>query len=95
MKKIYICHPYRDNPAGNAIRALEIAREVARMGDLPIAPQIYLPQFLDGEERAMECCFTLLKCCDEILVAAGGVTAGMRQEIALARSLGIPIERQP
>jgi len=66
---------------------------VALEGCLPLAPQIYLPQFVDEEtERslALNLCFALVAISDEVRVY-GEPTAGMRLEIAEARRLGIPV----
>ena len=60
---VYVCHPFSDDPEGNMEKVRRICREICDTGHIPIAPQIYLPQFMSDEaerERAMEACFQLL-----------------------------------
>ena len=62
-------------------------------GQMPVVPPLYLPQFLDeATERdiAIACCLKLVSVCDELHVY-GEVSEGMRQEIAKANRLGIPV----
>lgn len=96
MKTVYICHPYRDNPLGNEAQVREICRDITSSGRnvCPIAPQIYLPQFMDDEEQrelAMDCCLAMLRRCDEVWVYSDRVTEGMRQEIYCAITAEIPV----
>jgi len=93
MSTVFVCHPYAGDPEGNRNRVREIARRLALEGHLPIAPQIYLPQFIDeATERdlALTICLAMLALCDELQVY-GEPTEGMRLEIAEARRLGVPI----
>ncbi|KKN10588.1 hypothetical protein LCGC14_1035000 [marine sediment metagenome] len=92
MRTIYVCHPYSGDPEGNRVKVLRICKMLADRGDLPIAPQIYLPQFVDEATRrklAMEMCVALLTACDEILVCGGVVSPGMLEEINFANAMGI------
>ena len=73
-----------------------IARELAQEGDLPLAPQIYLPNFIDEaceRKLALGVCLRLLTLADEMW-AYGEPTDGMRLEIAEADRLGIPVVRK-
>lgn len=90
MIKTYICHPYADDPYQNEMHVLGLCVKLVQENPLrvPIAPQIYLPRFLDdsipGErEAAMMMCLELALMCDEIWVCAepGEESAGMKQEI--------------
>jgi hypothetical protein len=90
---IFICHPFRFDRGRNekAVRAL--ARRLALQGYLPLAPQIYLPQFLDEaieRDLALRCCLRLVAVADELWVY-GEPTEGMELEIAEARRVGIPV----
>lgn len=92
-RSIYVCHPFRCDPERNAVEIGSLARGIAKRGFVPLAPQIYLPEFLDEtteREVALSCCLTLLALSDEFWVY-GGPTEGMRLEIAEARRLGIPV----
>ncbi len=92
MKIIYICHPYSGDPEGNRAKVVKFCMAVASTGLLPLAPQIYLPQFVDEKmqrELAMQMCRELLTRCDALGVCGDEITAGMKEEIALAEELGI------
>ena len=92
MKAIYVCHPYSGDPEGNRVKVRKICRILVGMGVLPVAPQIYLPAFIDeGSERevAMRMCRELLTRCDAIGICGDEITAGMKEEIELAGSLGM------
>ncbi len=89
-------HPFSSDPIRNANCVVPVARAIALAGDLPLAPQLYLPQFIDeGSERslAMKLCLGFLARSDEIRVH-GQPTDGMRLEIAAAERLGIPLVRK-
>lgn len=93
MKVVYICHPFRSDQARNARRVRSLCRAAVRTNQIPLAPQILLPQFLDeGSERdlAIACCLRLVSLADEVWVF-GHPTQGMRVEIRKARRLGIPV----
>ena len=96
---IYVCHPYRSDPAANREQVRKIGRQLARAGHLPLAPQVYLPAFLDEAiERAlaMKLCLGMVRLVEEIHVY-GKPSEGMRLEIDEAYRLGLPIiyEHQP
>ncbi len=93
-RRIYVCHPYSDDPEGNVVRVREICRALTDSGYLPIAPHLYLPQFVDEKterERALSLCLELVVTCDEVRVYGGRVTAGMRREIEHAEARAIQV----
>ena len=47
MKKVYICSPCRGDYENNIQRAKEFSRAAVERGCIPIAPHIYLTQFMD------------------------------------------------
>lgn len=90
---IYIAHAYAHDPVGSAACVRAICRRLVVEGHLPIAPQLYLPAFLDETtERnlALQFCLRLVALADEVRVY-GEPTAGMRLEIDEARRLEIPV----
>ena len=90
---IYLCHPYRSDPTRNRSRVAWICRRLVRSGHLPLAPQVYLPAFLDeATERAlaMRLCLRMVGLAEEVRVY-GKPSEGMRVEIAEAQLLGTPI----
>ena len=93
MPSVYICHPFGSDPHGNSDRVRKICRWFAQQGYLPLAPHIYLPQFLDEateREIAMDLCRRLIALADELLVF-GEPTAGMLMEMEEARRLDVPV----
>ena len=94
MKQLlYICHAFSRDPAESALAIRRECRSAVSSSCVPVAPQIYLPQFLDeATERdiAMACCLKLVSLCDELHVY-GEPTEGMQLEIAEAERRGIPI----
>ncbi len=93
MARIFVCHPYAADPDGNAALVARIARRIALQGHLPIAPQLYLPHFINEKaerEIALGLCRDLVALSD-IVEIHGEVTAGMRREITEARWRGIRI----
>ena len=94
MRRVYVCHPYAADPEGNTRSVRAICRMIADGGHLPIAPQLYLPQFIDEateRERALLFCLELISLCDEVRMYGSVITAGMRREIEHAEALGIQV----
>jgi hypothetical protein len=90
---IYICHPFSLNPEKNRPVIARLARRLALLDHLPLAPQIYLPQFLDeAMERgvALRMCLRIAALAQEVR-GYSEPSEGMRLEIAEARRLGIPV----
>lgn len=90
---VYICHPFSSDPSANANRVQKICRWFTEQGYLPLAPHIYLPQFLEeGGERelAMRLCRRLIALADELLVF-GEPTTRMKKEIEEAQRVGVPV----
>ena len=93
-RRVYVCHPYRDNPAANVERIVGLCRALTDSGFMPVAPQLYLPAFLDEDtqrDEALALCLELLAACDELRVYGERITAGMRLELEHAEAGGIPV----
>ena len=91
--RIFVSHQYSNDPHKSSLRVQAVARELVRENHLPLAPQIYLPQFIDESkerELALKLCLELVALSDEVRVY-GKPTEGMRLEIAEAHRLGIPV----
>ena len=97
MKKVYICSPCRGDYENNIQRAKEYSRAAVEKGVIPVTPHIYLTQFMDDnvpEERelALKIGSELVLGCSELW--AFGIdhpSAGMAEEIELAKAHGIPV----
>ena len=92
---IYISHAFRSDPYWNIERVRAICRRLAADGLLPLAPHLLLPRFIDEwsqRKLAVSYCLRLVSIADELWVF-GDVSDGMRQEIAEAHRLRIPVAR--
>lgn len=78
---------------------MAVAREFCRVAvtrqKIPFAPHLLFPQFMNDRnpgERELAMFFNriLLAHCEAVWVYAGNLSAGMRQELQWARSLGLP-----
>lgn len=102
-KKIYVCSRYRAESQEEVIRnindAKEECRSIVECGDIPIAPHLYFPQFLDDKDevcrefgiragmQAMEECDAMI-----VVVRDEKISDGMHREMIYAANvLGIPI----
>jgi predicted amidohydrolase len=96
MKRVFICSPYRGNVEANRALALSLCRRATEQGCAPFAAHLLYPLFLDDavpEERArgIACALAFLELCDEVWVADGDVSEGMRAEIEAARERGLRV----
>ncbi len=100
---VYVCSPLSAHTekgiTENMLRAKKYVRIISeRFNCRAIAPHSFLPEFLDDnvpEERELGLKFglDLIKLCKKMYVCGDVISNGMRKEIELARSLGIPIVR--
>ena len=93
-RRVYVCHPFGGDPVRNAERVRDICADLVREGFVPIAPALYLPQFISEEKErdlALRLCLELLDECDEVRVYGSDITDGMRAEIERAEARGIPV----
>lgn len=83
MQTVYIGHPYSADIRGNKVKVLRLCKMAKAAGLLPIAPQLYLDQFMDDateREEVMQMCLRLLDASD-IVWFVGELSPGMMQEI--------------
>lgn len=95
MKFVYVCHPFSGDPDGNRLKVAKICRCLVALGAMPIAPQIYFPNFVDDKKErdlAMRLCRELLTRCDTLAICGDEITAGMKEEIAVATEMGMSID---
>lgn len=93
MKLIYICSPFRGDTAANTEAAQRYCRDAYEKNCIPVAPHLYLPQFLDDdipEERdlALRIGLRLIDYCSEVWVHGDKISDGMRGEIDYATTTG-------
>ena len=92
--RVYVAHPYSDDPAANIVRVRAICRAVVDEGHVPIAPHLFLPAFVDeATERdlALRLCLELVAGCDALWFYGTRISPGMEREISAAQALGIPV----
>jgi hypothetical protein len=94
---VYVASPYSGNVEFNRLRARGYCRFAVSKGNIPLAPHLHYPQFMDdadAEQRALGLRFALILLgkCDELWVFGEKVTSGMSAEIAKAKRRGIPIK---
>lgn len=101
VRKIYICSALRGAMEDNIRKARCYCEFVAREHRMiPIAPHIYLTQFLDDEnaedrEFGLKAGLSLLSECDELWYFGDQVTRGMADEICYALGHDIPVKYVP
>ena len=97
MKMVYICSPFRsDNKAeqyANVRAAQKYCRDAYKQNCIPVAPHLYLPQFLDDDtpaerDLALRIGLRLINYCSEVWVHGDRISDGMRGEIDYASSTG-------
>ena len=91
MKRVFVSHPFANNPELNKIRADRICKALYKQGVLPISP-IHLFAFLPDErcrEDIMQVCFRLIDFCDQVNVY--GDSPGTQAEVRYAWSVGKPV----
>ncbi len=99
MKKVFICSPYK-GATSSATKQKRLARVFCRkaweVGYFPIAPHLYLPQFLDvwyvkERKTASNISLKAIEACAEMWVFGENFTKEMREAITQAEALKIPI----
>jgi len=93
MKRVFISHPYKDDPTGNKKMVDTICRGLAEKDEiLPISP-LHLFSFMENDdkrEEILQVCFRLIDICDEVWVY--GDSEGCRREAKYAKSVGKPVK---
>lgn len=91
---VYICSPFSGDEETNIKRAKEYSRYALDKGNIPLAPHLIFPQFMnDGTERklAMHFNYVLLGKCEEIWVFGDYISLGMKEEIKIAEKRNMKI----
>ena len=92
---VYICSPLSGDIEGNMERARRFSRFALEHGQIPLAPHLLYPQFMDDgdpEERRLALFIgkVLLGKCSELWVLGDRISEGMKAEIEVAK-----MRRQP
>jgi len=89
---VYIASPYRGDVAKNTANARRYCQYAVEKGKFPIAPHIWMPQFLNDDDTAerslaINAGLYFLAQCSEIWVFGSIATEGMQAEILAAQRL--------
>ena len=92
-----MCSPYRGDTQKNIKFAQECCKHVVSQNNVPIAPHLYFPGFLNDENKeernqALEMNKKLIEKSDEIMVFGDEISDGMKYEIDYATSIGKEIK---
>ena len=87
---VYICSPLSGDVDGNMEKARQYCRFALEQGQIPLAPHLMFPQFMDdddSEERelAIFMDIVLMGKCNEVWVFGESLSEGMRIEIDRAK----------
>ncbi len=85
MKLIFVCSPFQGKKE-NIEKARKYCRMIVELGNIPLAPHVYFPQFMDDgkteeRRRALKMNKKLMEFCDEMWVFGDEITDGMKEEI--------------
>ena len=92
---MYVCSPYAGDVERNVLRARRCCRYAADHGCIPLAPHLFLPQFLDEKTERNLALFmgiALLSKCAELWIFGENISPGMELEIRYAQKKGKPIK---
>ncbi|HUM84092.1 MAG TPA: hypothetical protein PLN48_09995 [Lachnospiraceae bacterium] len=105
-KVVFISSPYRPESKDRGLAQKELDRNIQRASDacklvtlfhdLPVAPHLYFPLFLNDNDPAerrqgLQFSLSLVDRADELLVCSNRITEGMLAEINEAKRIGIPV----
>ena len=85
---VYVCSPYSGDSEANTEKARRYCRFAVDSGAIPVAPHLFLPQFMSEKterELAMFMNMVFLGRCEELWVFGDRVTEGMAAEIEKAK----------
>ena len=91
MKKVFISHPYSDNPIENIKKVDRICKELTIQGVLAISP-LHLFSYMESDrhrEDIMQACIRVISICDEVWIY--GNSKGCKIEERAAKAMGIRV----
>lgn len=91
MRRIYICHPYANDPDGNKAKVDKICKDVLKQGVLPISPIHAFGYMQDDSHRqeVLQACLRLLEMCDEVWVYGDSEGCQIEQYVAGTKGLKV------
>ena len=87
---IYVCSPFSGDVEGNTERTRQFCRFALEHGQIPLAPHLMFPQFVNEDdpaerELAIFMDVILLGKCQELWVFGDRISEGMNTEIEVAK----------
>ena len=90
--KVFVSHPYADNPIENKKKVDTICRDLLKQGFIPISP-LHLFSFYDEDadrEEILQICYRLIDISDIVYIY--GMSSGCMSEHGYAVLTGKPVE---
>ena len=90
--KVFVSHPYADNPVLNRKKVNKICKDLVEQGFIPISP-LHLFSFYDEDtdrEEILQICYRLIDISDIVYIY--GASEGCMKEHGYAVLTGKPIE---
>ena len=97
-RKIYVCSPLKGDVEKNMEKARQYSLYVASLGHVPMTPHMYFPLIFgdsDNREKCLKLAIEWLLQCDELWFFGDVISEGMRNEIEVAKQLGITVVKIP
>ena len=93
MKKVFISHPYANDPEGNKKKVDRICKRIINKDNniIPISP-LHLFSFMEDDsyrKEILDTCYKLIKFCDELWVY--GDSDGCNKEVKFAKKNGVKV----
>lgn len=93
---VYICSKYSGDVGHNTMMARRFCRLAVEQGFIPLAPHLFLPQFISEEKErdvALDMDLRFLEVCQELWICGDEISSGMQTEIDEARRAGMTVRR--
>ena len=93
MRRVFISHPYKDNPAENKKKVDKICKDLLSQGYLPISP-LHLFSYIESETGIRD---EIIRACTDLIMVADhfysyGNSEGCRIEREIAEEIGMEIK---
>lgn len=91
MRKVFISHPFKNNPELNQLRVEEITSELKHRDDILLVSPLHLFSMYETEKDGarmfiMDICFDLIESCDEVwFYIYGKMSDGQKKEYEYAK----------
>jgi len=87
MKRIFVSHPYQNDPKNNIIQVSNICQDIVENGNLPISP-LHLFSYMSTDSlrnEIIEICYHLIDISDEVWQYGKSAGCCLEKEYALSK----------